>query len=280
MIQDAFTIYHNPACGTSRNTLALMRACGVEPQVVEYLEAPPDRQTLKSLVARMGAGVRVRDLLRVKGTPYKQLGLDSPELDDDALLSHMLAHPILINRPIVVAPLGVKLCRPSDVVLELLPRPLATTFLKEDGTAVLLDTPVAADDPALRATLAAADLPVDDLAQPGRSLHAFHTLDGELVGYGGFEQYDRDVLLRSIVVLPASRGHGIGGGIIALLMRRAFDQGARQVWLLTTDAAGFFEQAGFKKVERAQAPAAILQTQQAMHLCPDSAALLGRAITL
>jgi arsenate reductase (glutaredoxin) len=280
MNQGAFTIYHNPACGTSRNTLALMRACGVEPTIVEYLQTPPDRQTLKALVARMGSTTGVRELLRVKGTPYKELGLDAPELGDEELLSHMLAHPILINRPIVVSPLGVKLCRPSDVVLDLLPRPLVKTFLKEDGSPILVDKSVDAHDPGLRATLSEAGLPVDDLAHAGRWLYAFTTLDGERVGYGGFERYGPDVLLRSIVVLPAARTRGIGSGILALLMRRAFDHGARRAWLLTTSAARFFEQSGFKPVERTQAPQAIRDTQQAQALCPASAVLLGRSINL
>ncbi len=114
------TIYHNPDCGTSRNTLALIRASGVEPTVIEYVKAPPDRETLKALIARMG--MRVRDVLRVKGTPYKELGLDAAHWSDDQLIDQMLAHPILINRPIVVSPLGVRLCRPSDMVIELLPQ--------------------------------------------------------------------------------------------------------------------------------------------------------------
>ncbi len=276
----AVTIYHNPDCGTSRNTLALIRACGGEPEVIEYLRTPPDRQTLKLLITRMGAGTSVRDLLRVKGTPYQELGLDAAELADEELVSHMLANPILINRPIVASPRGVKLCRPSDVVLDLLPPPPATELLKEDGSPFLLDTPASADDPALRATLSAADLPVDDLAEPGRWLHAFSTTGGERVGYGGFECYGQHALLRSIAVLPGARNRGVGGGILALLMRRAFDHGARRAWLLTTSAAGFFEQAGFKPVERAQAPAAILDTRQARSLCPASAVLLGRSITL
>ena len=117
------TIYHNPDCGTSRNTLALIRASGVEPTVIEYVKAPPDRETLKALIARMGMGVR--DVLRIKGTPYKELGLDAAHWSDDQLIDQMLAYPILINRPIVVSPLGVRLCRPSDMVIELLPQPPA-----------------------------------------------------------------------------------------------------------------------------------------------------------
>ncbi|HEX3912189.1 MAG TPA: arsenate reductase (glutaredoxin) [Steroidobacteraceae bacterium] len=114
------TIYHNPACGTSRNVLALIRDSGVEPRVIEYLKAPPDRKTLESLLARMH--LRPRDLLREKGTPFAELGLGGGHWSDSELIDQMLAHPILINRPIVLTPLGVKLCRPADSVLEILPR--------------------------------------------------------------------------------------------------------------------------------------------------------------
>ena len=115
------TIYHNPNCGTSRNVLDLIRNAGIEPTIIEYLKAPPDRQTLLGLIKRMG--IRVRELLRRKGSPYDELGLDDPKLTDDQLIDAMLANPSLINRPIVVTPLGVKLCRPSEIVLEILPRP-------------------------------------------------------------------------------------------------------------------------------------------------------------
>jgi len=114
----AVTIYHNPACGTSRNTLALIRNAGVAPTVIEYVKTPPDRATLKSMIERMG--IRPRDLLRQKGTPYEELGLAADHWTDDELIDQMLKHPILINRPIVVTPRGVKLCRPSEVVLDLI----------------------------------------------------------------------------------------------------------------------------------------------------------------
>jgi len=127
----AVTIYHNPACGTSRNTLALIRNAGVEPTVIEYLKTPPDRATLESLIQRMG--IRPRDLLRQKGTPYDNLGLGADHWTDSQLIDQMLAHPILINRPIVVTPWGVKLCRPSEVVLDILRLPQKGPFAKEDG---------------------------------------------------------------------------------------------------------------------------------------------------
>jgi arsenate reductase len=129
------TIYHNPDCGTSRNTLALIRNSGVEPTVIEYLKTPPARDELADLIRRMG--VPVRTVLREKGTPYAELGLDDPALSDDQLLDAMMAHPILINRLIVVTPLGVRLCRPSEAVLDILPDAQRGAFAKEDGEQVV-----------------------------------------------------------------------------------------------------------------------------------------------
>lgn len=129
------TIYHNRACGTSRNVLALIRNSGEEPCIIEYLKTPPSRAELTSLLARMG--VSVRSVLREKGTPFHELGLDNPALTDDALIDAMMAHPVLINRPIVVTPLGVALCRPSERVLDLLPAPQSGAFAKEDGEKVV-----------------------------------------------------------------------------------------------------------------------------------------------
>ena len=128
------TIFHNPACGTSRNTLALIRHAGIEPVVIEYLKTPPSKERLRELATSMG--ISVRELLRQKGTPFAELGLDDPTLSDEQLLDAMLAHPILINRPIVVTDLGAKLCRPSEEVLELLPVPKLAPFSKEDGDVV------------------------------------------------------------------------------------------------------------------------------------------------
>ncbi|MDQ1081479.1 arsenate reductase (glutaredoxin) [Pseudoroseomonas cervicalis] len=129
------TIYHNPACGTSRNTLALIRNSGEEPEVIEYLRTPPSRERLAELIRRMG--IPTRELLRQKGTPYEELGLGDPSLTEEQLLDAMMAHPILINRPIVVTPLGVKLCRPSEAVLDILPQPQRAAFAKEDGEKVV-----------------------------------------------------------------------------------------------------------------------------------------------
>ncbi len=127
-------IYHNPQCGTSRNTLGLIRNAGIEPHIIEYLKTPPTRLLLRQLIARMGSSVR--GIIREKGTPYHELGLDDPSLSDDQLLDAMMEHPILINRPIVVTPLGVKLCRPSEAVIDLLP-PQQGEFYKEDGEPVV-----------------------------------------------------------------------------------------------------------------------------------------------
>ncbi len=131
-------IYHNPECGTSRNTLAMIRNAGIEPHVVEYLKTPPSRALLIELIDR--AGMTPRDLLREKGTPYAELGLGDTSLSDEALVDAMIAHPFLINRPLVVSPLGVKLCRPSEAVLDLLPGPQQGAFAKEDGEKVVDDT--------------------------------------------------------------------------------------------------------------------------------------------
>ncbi len=129
------TIYHNPACGTSRNTLALIRNSGAEPEVVEYLKTPPGKQRLQQLLAALGIGAR--DLLRQKGTPYDELQLGDPKWTDDELLDFIVQHPILMNRPVVVTPMGARLCRPSELVLDPLPDPQQGAFTKEDGEVVI-----------------------------------------------------------------------------------------------------------------------------------------------
>ena len=128
------TIYHNPECGTSRNTLAMIRQSGEEPHIIEYLKDPPSRERLIELIGEMG--ISVRSLLRKNGTPYVELGLDDPKWTDDELIDFMIAHPILINRPVVVTDKGVRLCRPSEAVLDLLPNPNIGRFIKEDGEVV------------------------------------------------------------------------------------------------------------------------------------------------
>ena len=128
-------IYHNPACGTSRNTLAMIRNSGAEPEVIEYLKTPPSKERLQQLLAALGIGVR--ELLRQKGTPYEDLQLGDPKWTDNELLDFMVQHPILMNRPVVVTPLGAKLCRPSEMVLDILPNPQQGAFTKEDGEVVI-----------------------------------------------------------------------------------------------------------------------------------------------
>lgn len=129
------TIFHNPACGTSRNTLALIRNSGAEPEVIEYLKTPPSKARLQQLLQAMGMGAR--ELLREKGTPYEELGLAAPHWTDDQLVDFMVQHPILMNRPVVVTPVGAKLCRPSELVLDILPQPQRGAFTKEDGEVVI-----------------------------------------------------------------------------------------------------------------------------------------------
>ena len=271
-------VYHNPDCGTSRNTLALIRHAGIEPHVIEYLKTPPTAAMLVQLAQRIGWPLR--DLLRERGTPFQELGLDDPALIDAALLAAIAAHPILINRPIVVTPLGVKLCRPSETVLDLLPVAPHTDLDKDDGSPFLRDEQIAANDPRLAKALRSAELPTEDLAASNGRFFSFRTLSGTLAGYGGFEVHGEDVLLRSILVKPEFRGRGIGRNIALLLMSRAFDQGARDAWLLTTSAAPVFEKLGFKVTPREAAPAAIGQTPQVLSLCPTSAPLLSRRISL
>ena len=130
----AITIYHNPSCGTSRNVLGMIRNSDVEPTVIEYLKTPPDRETLHALIAALD--MPVRDVMRQKGTPYSELGLDDASVSDEHLIDAMLANPILINRPIVITPLGTKLCRPSELVLEILPNPQQQPYVREDGIVV------------------------------------------------------------------------------------------------------------------------------------------------
>lgn len=272
------TIFHNPACGTSRNALALIRHAGIEPVVIEYLKIPPSRDEIVALAER--SGMELRDLLREKGTPFAELGLGDPAKTDDELLDAIAAHPILLNRPLVVTDLGVKLCRPSDVVLDLLPDGPLSDFVKDDGEPALRDRPIAGDDPALVAALSQAGLPIDDLGEPGRTFFAFETLSGRVIGYAGLEIFGRDAFLRSLVVLPEARDQGFGGAMVARQCRRAFDLGARRAWTLTTSAADWLANKGFTRVERADAPAAILATRQAVSLCPSSATLLMRKIRL
>lgn len=268
------TIYHNPDCGTSRNTLALIRHYGIDPLVVEYVKTPPTRDALAGILAK--AGLTPRDAVRKKGTPYADLGLDN--VDGDALLDAMVAHPILINRPLVVTDDAAALCRPSDVVLDLLTAMPGTDAFKEDGASFLRDAKIAADDPGLIAALKDEQLPVDDLGEPNRTFYVYRSLAGAVLGYGGYELYGPDVFLRSVVVVPQARGKKTGRNLVPLLLYRAYGEGARTAWLLTMSAADFFEKMKFRRRSRDEAPAVILATRQAKALCPASAVLLSKAI--
>lgn len=270
----AVIIYHNPACGTSRNTLALIRHFGIDPTVIEYLKTPPSREDLAAILIK--AGLTPHQAARKKGTPYAELGLAGAS--DDAVLDAMIAHPVLINRPLVVSDTGAALCRPSDAVLDLLPAMTANDAFKEEGAPFLRDTPIGADDAGLNAALRRENLAVDDLSEAGRRFFVYRNLSGAMLGYGGYELYGSDALLRSVIVETDGRGHGIGRNLVALTCYRALRQGARTAWLLTTTAADFFEKLKFKRRAREDAPDAILETRQAQSLCPASAVLLSKKL--
>lgn len=272
----AVTIYHNPACGTSRNTLTLLRAAGADLQVIEYLATPPGRDVITELAERIG--LPLREIMRKKGTPYTELGLDDQAIAEVTLLDAIETHPILLNRPIVVSQSGTKLCRPSDVVLDLLPKVPAERVLKEEGVPFLRDIEISPDDRGFCSAIAAAGLPIDDLAEPNRTFFAYSTLDGERVGYGGLERHGDHVLVRSVLVIPGARNVGLGSNIVPILLFRAFEAGARQAFLLTTSTAPFFAKLGFKDVDRANVPPQILSTRQAADLCPASAHLMTRKL--
>jgi arsenate reductase len=173
-------VYHNPDCGTSRNVLALLRSAGSEPDVIEYLVTPPSRQTLESLIA--DAGLTVRGALRIKGTPCKEPGPGDMALTDAQLIEHMLRHPILINRPFVVTERGTRLCRPSDLALDLMAPDLAVSLDKEDGAPFLRDEQVTRGDPDFVTALLDVGLPSGDLAEAGRAFFAYRTLSGRVIG--------------------------------------------------------------------------------------------------
>lgn len=269
------TIYHNPDCGTSRNTLALIRHFGILPRVVEYLKTPPSREELLTIVAK--SGLSLRQIFRKKGTPYAELGLDAAS--DEVVLDAIAAHPILINRPLVVTETAAALCRPSDVALDLLPVMPGVDAFKEDGAPFLRDSKIMPDDPGLTAALRDEKLAIDDLGDENRTFFVYRSLSGAVLGYGGYELYGEKVFLRSIAVTPQARGQKIGRNLVPLLLYRAYRQGAKEAWLLTSTAADFFEKIGFARKSREEAPAAILDTRQAKSLCPSSAILLTKKIS-
>ena len=275
------TVFHNPDCGTSRNALALLRLCGVEPRVVEYLTDPPGRERLRELIA--AAGLTPREAMRHHPELVARLGLDDAGRSDADLLGAMARHPILINRPLVVTPAAVSLCRPSETVLDLVPTERMPTAdaMKDDGTPFIRDEPWAADDD-LTLHLEAAGLPTGDLREPGRTFFRYGLLGGTSVGFGGFERHGSDALLRSLCVAPRLHRRGIGRNMALLLMRRAFDRGARRAFAFagTPEAVAFFRALRFVEISRDAAPASILATRQTTALCPASAALFTRPIAL
>lgn len=270
-------VYHNPACGTSRNALAMIRRAGIDPMVVPYLDEPPTKERLRELSHQ--SGLTVREMIREKGTPFAELGLDRPSVDDEALLDAMVANPILINRPMVLTPTRAKLCRPSETVLDLLEDWPREDFVKDDGTPFLESVRIPGSSDDLRDALAAASLPTGDLEEPGKTFFRFQLLGGLVVGYGGYEVQGRDALLRSVCRTERS-AKGVGPNLVQLLMSRAFDDGARHAFVLTEGAAKFFRGIGFGDTDRATAPEAIRSTRQALELCPASASLLSRRIAL
>lgn len=270
-------IYHNPACGTSRNALAFLEKAKVDLTVVPYLDEPPTKERLREISTL--SGLTVREMVRKKGTPFAELGLDRPSVDDEALLDAMVENPILINRPLVVTPTRAKLCRPSETVLDLLADWPREDFVKDDGTPFLESVRIPGDADDLRDALANASLPAGDLEEPGRTFFRFQLLGGLVVGYGGYEIHGPDALLRS-VCRTERLAKGFGPNLVQLLMSRAFDDGARRAFVLTEGAADFFRRIGFNDTDRAGAPEAIRSTRQALELCPASAALLSRQIAL
>lgn len=271
------TIYHNPKCGTSRNTLAMIRNSGIEPIVIDYLKTPPSAAQLMELVRRMG--VPLRSVMRRKGTPFDELGLGDPAVDDAALLAAIEQHPILINRPIVVTRRGVALCRPSEVVLDLLDAPQQTDFVKEDGDPVVIaDCLSAAELAELETALIGAGLPAGDIASHAGSFYRFAKPLGQTVGYGGLERSNDDALLRSLIVLPAFRGQGFGKAIALALERIAVTASLKTLHVLTMSAEGLFTKLGYGVDARANAPAGIAATAEFREFCPASAIYLTKSV--
>ncbi len=271
------TIYHNPDCGTSRNTLAMIRNAGIEPVVIEYLKTPPSSHELLELVRRMG--VPLRSVMRRKGTPFDELGLGDPAVDDAALLAAIDHHPILINRPIVVTRRGAALCRPSEVILDLLDAPQRTDFIKEDGDRVVIaDRLSLADLGELEAALMDAGLPAGDIASLTGSFYRFAKPLGQTVGYGGLQATGEDALLRSLVVLPAFRGQGFGKAVVLTLERIAATASHTTLHVLTISAEGLFTKLGYRAGPRESAPSAIAATSAFRDLCPASAIYLTKSV--
>lgn len=273
-----FTIYHNPACGTSRNVLAFLQHAGVRPKVVEYLKSPPTSAMITEMLSRAVLGLP--EVMRRKGTPFEDLGLGAPDVGNADRLAAIAAHPILLNRPIVDDGSKVRLCRPSDIVLDFFSGQPLTDFYKEDGAPFLRDIRISGECPDLRAALKAAGLVTSDLEEPGRHFYAYTTLGGRLCGYSGFERFGEEALIRSVIVPDAMRGKKIGRNLVGLLLSRLYRFGVRRAWCLTSSAADYFRKAGFAEVVREDAPQSILSTRQVQSLCQSSSTLLCRTIRI
>ncbi len=273
------TIWHNPDCGTSRNVLRVLRAVGYAPDVIDYRHTPPDPATLARMIA--AAGLKVRDAVRRRGTPFDEMGLGEPGVTDADLLHAMVDTPILINRPFVRTLRGTALCRPADTVFGLIERGWPNNLTREKGAPFVIAEKRPANAIDLVASLSEAGLPVEDLSGANKHFFGYMTPDSRPAGYAGFElPGDGHALLRSIVVPPSRRGHGLGRAIVPLALRAAHDAGAREAWLLTDTAEDVFDQLGFETVARDQAPDAVRSTAEFAGLCPQTATLMHRAITL
>jgi arsenate reductase len=235
-------IYHNPSCSMSRNALRLIRETGVEPRIIEYLETPPDRAELMQLLE--AARISVPEILRSKESHFADLGLGDNPLPDSALLDALDAHPILMQRPIVVTALGVNVCRPPELVLALLQNAPRPGTKREDGSDFLIDEeiPFSAE---LIAELTSADASASELTEACTTLRV-RTLDGAEIGHAGFQIRGKAAELIAFTVLPAARRAHAGTNMMRLVLRRAYDLGAREMTVTTDRAVEFLAAVGFK----------------------------------
>lgn len=245
-------IFHNPQCSLSRDTLAIIRHASIEPDVIVSWKSLRDYIGAPQFAARLEISV-----------------------------SGLHRHPFLANWPVVFSPTESKLCRPSDIVLDILPNVPLSDFNKECGVPFLRDGLIAGRTREFIAALQASRLVTDDVEEAGRTFFQYQTLGRTTVGFGGYELYEQDVLVRSLLIDSKRRARGIGGSALALLLRRAWDDGARRAWLFSETAANFFEtKAGFKPIARSVAPDVIRDSRQATSLCPASATLMTRVIDM
>lgn len=271
----AVTIYHNNDCGTSRNALAVAVHCGIIPRIVEYLKSPPSRDELRDILAK--GRMSPQRIIRKKEPLYAELGLGNAS--DDTLFDAIAAHPILLNRPLVVTESDAALCRPSDVTLDFLPEGPRTDFFKENGVPFLRDRMIDASDPGFLATHRAESFAGDDSHAHNKTLYVYRTLGGDVLGYGGFEIYGTDAYLRSIAVKSYARNRRIGTALVGLLQYRVRRAGGKQVWLLSSTATHFFETLGFERCEFSDAPQAIAERRLNHSTYPLGTVLLKRVLS-